>query len=142
MERVRRLREEDRGAAERVRAACSADEWEHGGVELGARDTWAAFEGAQLVALGQLRAHGSGAADPCVVTHPAHRGRGCGRGLVSAVAKSAVSEGTLVLYQTLLSNEPALAVARRIGFEAYATLLAIRIDPCAVQGGRGPAGQP
>jgi hypothetical protein len=40
------------------------------------------------------------------------------------MAEEALSAGQLVLYQTLLSNEPAISIARRLGFEQYATLLA------------------
>jgi hypothetical protein len=37
----------------------------------------------------------------------------------------------LVLYQTLLSNAPALAVAAALGFQEFGTHVAIRFRPSA-----------
>jgi hypothetical protein len=45
------------------------------------------------------------------------------------MAEQALSTGQLVLYQTLLSNRPAVSLALRLGFEQYATLLAVRLVP-------------
>jgi hypothetical protein len=43
------------------------------------------------------------------------------------MAHEALSAGRLVLYQTLVSNGPAVSLALRLGFEQYATLLAVRL---------------
>jgi hypothetical protein len=45
------------------------------------------------------------------------------------MVETALSAGTLVLYQTLLSNAPAVVLAHRLGIEQYATLLAVRLAP-------------
>ena len=37
----------------------------------------------------------------------------------------------LMLYQELVSNRPAVSIALRLGFEQYATLLAVRFAPDA-----------
>jgi len=121
---VRRLDEAELGIAEGIRASCSPEEWELGGIELAGREVWAAFHGHRVVALGQLRARGNGAADPCVITHPAYRGSGNARRLLSTMVETVLSTGTLVLYQTLLSNGPAVSLAQRLAFEQYARLLA------------------
>jgi hypothetical protein len=42
------------------------------------------------------------------------------------MAGHALSEDWLVLYQTLLSNVAAVSLAFRLGFEPYATLVAVR----------------
>jgi len=80
-----------------------------------------------LLVVGQLRARGSAVADPSVITHPAYRDRGHGQRLLSTMLETAVSGGTLVLYQSLLSNGPAISLAQRLGFQQYATLLAVRL---------------
>ena len=49
--------------------------------------------------------------------------------LVSAMAEEALSAELLVLYQTLVSNVPAVSLGLRLGFERYATLLAVRLAP-------------
>jgi GNAT superfamily N-acetyltransferase len=114
-----------------LQAACSPTEWAHGGIDAGAAEVWVSLHGPQAVALGQLRPHSGGAVDPCVITHPAHRGQGHALRLVGAMAEEALSTGHLVLYQTLLSNGPATSIALRLGFEQYATLLAVRLVPDA-----------
>jgi ribosomal protein S18 acetylase RimI-like enzyme len=110
------------------RASCTLEEWEHGGIDPERGEIWACVREAELVALGQLRAHPDDAVDPCVITHPEHRGRGHATELLSALVQEALSSRQLVLYQTLLSNTPAVSIARRLGFERYATLLAVRLD--------------
>jgi len=123
---VRRLDDTQLGLAEGVRASCSTEE-EHGGIELAGREVWAAFHGSRIVAPGQLRAQAIGAADPCVVTHTAYRANGYARRVMSTIVETALSAGPLVLYQTPLSNGPAVSLAHRLGFEQYATLLAVRL---------------
>jgi len=48
---------------------------------------------------------------------------------MGTLVETALSAGTLALYQTLLSNAPAVVLAHRLGFEQYATLLAVRLAP-------------
>ena len=130
---VQRIPESGAAVVSSLQSSCSPEDWEHGGIDAaaGVADVWASFRGAQVVALGQLRPRSSGAVDPCVITHPAHRGQGHALRLVSAMAKEALSAGRLVLYQTLLANVPAVSLALRLGFEQYATLLAVRLVPDA-----------
>jgi len=59
--------------------------------------------------------------------HPAHRGRGYGRAVVSASMQHALDRGDLVVYQTLVANLPAVAIARALGCHDYARHLAVRL---------------
>lgn len=124
---VSRVSESKAAIISGLQSACSPTEWDHGGIDAGAAEVWASFEGPHAVALGQLRPHSGGAVDPCVLTHPAYRGQGHALRLVGAMTSEALSAGQLVLYQTLLSNRPAVSIALRLGFEQYATLLAVRL---------------
>jgi ribosomal protein S18 acetylase RimI-like enzyme len=124
---VQRVTESKAAVLSALRSSCSPEEWEHAGIEPRAEQVWASFQEEQAVAVGQLRFHSDGAVDPCVITHPAHRGQQQALRLVSAMAHEALSAGRLVLYQTLLSNDPAVSLALRLGFEQYATLLAVRL---------------
>jgi ribosomal protein S18 acetylase RimI-like enzyme len=120
-----------RRGAEAIRALRSQlgdDEWDHSGIDPECPHTWGALSDDGVVALGQLRARGGGVVDPCVVVHPAHRGRGCGLRVVSAMCAAALARGDLVLYQTALDNLPALAIAERLGFDRFATLVAVRLS--------------
>ena len=61
-----------------------------------------------------------------IVTHPAHRGRGLGKAAVSAIARIALARGLVAQYRTLCANTPSMAIARALGFQRFATTLAIR----------------
>jgi GNAT superfamily N-acetyltransferase len=126
---VRRLQPGESHLVEAFRASCDPGGWEHGGIDPARGGVWACLQGADVIALGQLRPHRGDAVDPCVVTHPDHRGQGHALQLVSALVQEALSSRQLVLYQTLLSNAPAVSIARHLGFERYATLLAVRLLP-------------
>jgi ribosomal protein S18 acetylase RimI-like enzyme len=131
-EGVRILAGGERAAVAELRASVSPEDWEHGGIDPDGPEIFAAFDGNGVTALGQLRAHGGRASDPCVITRPAARGQGSAVRVVSAMVERALAADRLVLYQTLRSNAPALAIARRLGFESYATLLSrCRVTPGA-----------
>lgn len=61
-----------------------------------------------------------------VVTHPEARGRGAATACVRAISSHAIANGLIAQYQTLLDNAPAMAVARRLGFEDYAERIYVR----------------
>ena len=124
---VRPLTAADAAAARALREACEAREWEHAGLERGGSGRVGAFSAGELVSLAALRPWSEDARGPGVITHPAHRGRGYGGAAVSAAVEGALAEGHLVVYQTLLANQPALALARRLGFAQYASHLAVRL---------------
>lgn len=121
------LGRDEAGALEAIRAAAGHVEWEHSGLTLDRAETWCDRVESKVVALGQSRSRGADVVDPCVLTHPSARGSGSGTRIVSALSEHALSRGALVLYQTLAANAPALAIARRLGFERYSTLVAIRL---------------
>jgi GNAT superfamily N-acetyltransferase len=124
---VRRLAESEAEYIRAFRASCSHEEWEHGGIDPVRADVWASFQGAQVVALAQLRSRPGNAVDPSIITHPEHRGRGHGLRLVSSLVERALAAEQLVLYQALMSNAPSISLARHLGFDHYATLLAVRL---------------
>jgi GNAT superfamily N-acetyltransferase len=114
--------------AEAIRVGCTDEEWSHSGINPLAGDAWVGFQDEHPVALGQLRER-PGACDPCLVTHQGFRGRGFGTRVVSAMLEEADANAErLVLYQTLMSNAGGLAIARKLGFQQYATLIAVRLS--------------
>jgi hypothetical protein len=48
---------------------------------------------------------------------------------VSAATARGLAAGFLVLYQTLLANIPSVALATGLGYQLYATHLAVRLTP-------------
>jgi GNAT superfamily N-acetyltransferase len=120
---TRFLEQSDPAIAE-FRSECTPDDWQLDKVEgpIAAR-----FVDSKIVAGAGYRSWSASAGDPCVTTHPDFRGRGFGSATVSAVVERALGEGKTLLYQTLEANLGAVGVARKVGYEQYATHLAVRL---------------
>ena len=63
-----------------------------------------------------------------VYTNPACRGKGLSFEVVKKLVKDLSEMGRLIRYQTLASNIPSIKVAQKVGFEKYATNIAIRLQ--------------
>lgn len=102
-------------------------DWEAAGIR--SDDPWLCVSraGDRIAAVAGWRSWEQDAGDPGVVTHPAHRGKGHGTAVTSAIVGRALQRGELALYQTLQSNTRALAIAHTLGFEEYATNVAVRL---------------
>jgi hypothetical protein len=123
---TRPLTVEDKKAIDRLRAACTVEEWEAGGSEFKPGAMVGAFRGEELTALAGYQLWGDQIAQIAIVTHPGFRGQGHATTAVSALTEI-VFERTLVpQFRTLESNIPSMAVARQLGFIQYATSLAVR----------------
>lgn len=124
---VRVLTPDDDPALSRLQEACTDAAWAHAGIDprraTPAIGVW--LDGC-LAAVAQNEVLAPGVVSPGVVTHPYFRGRGAGKAAVSAVTADALERGELALYQTLLSNAPALAIAETLGYRPCGTHLAIR----------------
>ena len=82
-----------------------------------------------VTALGRVahRSWREDAGGPCVLTHPEFRGAGHGTAVVRAVIADAWSNGKLLLYQTLESNEAAVRIAFALGYQRYGSHVAVRL---------------
>ena len=123
---ARTLNHEDTAAVEKLREACDETEWEHGGSSLDLPCS-GVFEDDQLVALSGYEIWGGTIAHLYIVTHPAFRGRGSGRAAVAHLARRALAAGLLPQYRTLEANTPAIRIAEALGFQRYATSMAVRL---------------
>ncbi len=110
------------------RDAVGDEAWDEDGIADARELVAVRREGSQPVALCGYRRWAEAAGDPCVVVHPAFRGRGYGTAVVSAVVESALLAGQTLLYQTLESNTAATAIAARLGYERFARHLAVRLN--------------
>jgi len=124
---TRALTELDLDIVNRFKDACDPTEWEHGGSEVRLRPTSGAFIDGELAAMAGYDVWGRTIAHLAIITHPAHRGRGMGRAAVAHLAARASAVGLLPQYRTLDSNLPSLRIAQALGFERYATTLAVRL---------------
>ena len=124
---VRFLEPHDAAAVEAFRLSCGQDAWEFAGLAEGTSYLVAGFDGDRIVSLAGYRAWSNQAGDPCVLTHPAYRGRGWATATTSALVERALNEGKVVLYQTLETNTAAIKIARQLGYEQYARHVAVRL---------------
>ena len=126
---TRRLTPQDKKAVDMLRAACAAQEWEHGGSEFIPSAMVGAFSAQELAALASYELWGEQIAHIAVVTHPAFRGQGFATAAVSTLTEMVLERTLLPQYRTLEANTPSITLARRLGFAEYATSLAIRFAP-------------
>ena len=110
-----------------LRTVSGEDAWEASGISEATGRVAVAVEQDRVVGAAGLRHREAGIADPCVLVQPDRRGRGLATALVGRVVGAAVEQGTVVLYQTLHSNTAAVRVAQRLGFDHYATTVAVRL---------------
>jgi GNAT superfamily N-acetyltransferase len=122
---VRALLTSDRPLLEALLAACSPKERSDSGIDPDRPLSIGSFADGHLVSVAQSRELSPDAGDPCVLTHPRHRGAGHGTAVVSAVVEQGLGRDALVLYQTLLSNNAATRLAQRLGFRRFASHVAI-----------------
>jgi RimJ/RimL family protein N-acetyltransferase len=124
---TRLLSAADESAHTALQAACTVEEWEHGGSELGLLPLAGRFVRGELVALAGYELWGEQIAHIAVVTHPAHRAQGYGAEAVSLLAEMLVARGVVAQYRTLCANTPSMRIAAALGFVPYAETLAIRL---------------
>jgi len=122
---VRLLTERDAGAYTVLRDACPAIDWEHGGSAFGEQRLVGAFVDDQLAALAGCERWGTQIAHIAVVTHPAYRGRGYGKGVVSVLSETVLQDGLIPQYRTLRSNTASMSIVAELGFVAYADSMAV-----------------
>ena len=89
------------------------------------------FNNGKLAAVSGYRPWNDHVGDPCVLTHPEWRGRGYGAAVMSETVGLALTDGKLLLCQTLESNIPAVKIAQRLGYARYAQHVAVRLKASA-----------
>jgi len=124
---VRMLTPADRPALEQFRAACGPGDWEMSNLKPDDTEVFGFFADGVLAATCKNIMRAPGAADHGVLTHPAYRGRGCGKAVVSASIRHALDRSHLILYQTLVANTPAVGIAQALGLREYARHVAVRL---------------
>ena len=124
---VRSLVPADSKAIEVFRMECGATDWGSSGLDEAAAWRYAYFDDEKITAMAGYRSRSEDAGDPCVLTHPRFRGSGRGAAVARAVVANAVSKGKLLLYQTLESNKAAVRIALSLGYQRYASHIAVRL---------------
>lgn len=124
---VRPVDDSDRVAVEQFRVACGPD-WNDGGLDNAGLWKHAYFENGLITAMAGYRGWSDNAGDPCVLTRIDARSGGRGAAVTAAVVAEALENGKLLLYQTLESNHSAVRLALSLGYDQYASHLAVRLS--------------
>jgi RimJ/RimL family protein N-acetyltransferase len=125
---VRALGEADAPAVSALRSRCTAEEWEHGGSELGTVPTFGAFTSAgDLAALAGYERWGDDIAHISIISAADSRNGGRATAAVSFATEHALAAGLLPQYRTLRSNHPSIHVAKKLGFVEYGVSTYVRI---------------
>jgi GNAT superfamily N-acetyltransferase len=124
---TRLLTDHDLPALRRLADACGPSAWEHSGIRPGGSPVFGCHAGGALAAAGMLAPWGARLLHVGIVTHPAHRGRGYGKAVVSAMTAHGLAAGGVVQYRTLEANLASVGIARALGFQRFARTLAVRL---------------
>ncbi len=123
---ARPLGPNDPNAIRELREALTEVEWEHGGCRNSTAKLVGVFVEGRLACLSSYEVWGERIAHVSVVTHPSHRGRGCGKTAVSRLVEIILDQGLVPQYRTLESNAPSMRIAKSLGFQPYARTIAVR----------------
>jgi GNAT superfamily N-acetyltransferase len=129
---VRALSDRDGTARAVFEKECGLAAWEDSGLDQANQHLVAHFENERITAMAGYRPWNDTAGDPCVLVHPDCRARGLGTVVVSEVIRLALLENNplenkVLLYQTLESNIGAVRLAQKLGYQHYASHLAVRL---------------
>ncbi len=113
----------------RLQGTCSTLEWEHGGSQLSDQPVVGIFVEEHLVVVAGYELWGDVIAHIAVITHPQYRGQGYGRSVVCRLTEEVLFRGLVPQYRTLEANGASMTIARMLGFERYATTVAVRFRP-------------
>ncbi|MGC9349017.1 MAG: GNAT family N-acetyltransferase [Anaerolineae bacterium] len=124
---VRRLEMGDARALVEMKAACTPDEVDMGEVSVEDEIGFGCFDGHTLasVATGFWL---TGFMDIGVLTHPAYRGKGLGKAVVSALCTWCIERAIIAQYRCLVTNIGSYNIARALHFDRYCTQESIYLN--------------
>ena len=111
----------------RLQKVCDSTAWYHSAIDPTGSALFAYVLNGAIVAVAHYSMWTDDTASIGVLTHPAHRGRGHGKAVVSAAIADAFERGHLVVLQTLESNVAAVGIAKAIGTRDYARTVAVHL---------------
>jgi len=110
-----------------LRAAVAPEEWRHASLDPARGVVVGAIRDGELVAAAAAGSEWPGFAAVGILTRRDARGGGLATAAAHHAVVAALRAELLPIYQTLQSNEPSLAVARKLGFEHFGSTLSLRL---------------
>ncbi len=124
---ARPLRDDESDDVVRLCEASDETEWEHSGIDPRRRPIFALHRGPEIAAATSWEPLSNGLLHVGVITHPAHRRRGYGRAVASAITAHGLQQGGVMQWQTLVENTPSLAIGRALGYRQRFETVAVRL---------------
>jgi GNAT superfamily N-acetyltransferase len=124
---ARVLGDADEAALEKLAEGCGEAAWKQSKLLQIRKPLYGVFDGPSLVAVSGYIVMGDALAYIGVITHPGHRGKGHAKAVVSAAVADALGKGFVAQWRTPQANEGAVALARSVGFEPYASTYDIQL---------------
>ena len=121
---------------DRLSSRVRAQDWDEGGMGHRPAPTIAVgvLDEDDVVAAAVLNPWRDVPSDIGVVVADSHRGRGLGTTVAAHATSYAVRKHAIARWRAATRNVASMQIARRLGFEPYATQLALRPGPGAVSG--------
>ncbi|MBM3460884.1 MAG: hypothetical protein FJX76_02165 [Armatimonadetes bacterium] len=123
---VRRLNEMDVGSLWTLADACDATDWQQSGIMFDGTVGFGFFDGDTLIAASMVTRRGNDMGEVGAITHPAWRGRGIGRSVVSAASAHGLEKYSILQYRGLEENPASVKLAIPLGYRRVAGSLVVR----------------
>lgn len=124
---ARLLSDTDEGAMRKLAEACGEVAWQRSTMLQIRQPLFGLFQGTDLVAASGYVVMGDVLAYIGVIAHPAHRGKGFAKMVVSGAVAEAFRHGLIAQLRTTHANESAVALAQSIGFRHYASTYDVKL---------------
>ena len=117
----------DEAAMRDLAEGCGETAWKQSKIAVDRQTNFGLFVGAKLVAASGYLNMGGLLAYIGVITHPAQRGKGYAKSVVTASMTYAIEKGLFPMWRTLEAHEAAVQLAGSMGFEKYASTLDVQL---------------
>lgn len=115
---TRQLSETDADAMEKLKSACTLEEYEDSWVSVTDELAFGAFHEGELIACASMYTMW-GFADPGILVHPNHRGYGIGKNLISNICEQVLQSGKIMNYRCTVDHNISTSLAQSLGFKQY-----------------------
>lgn len=124
---ARVLGDADEDAVQKMAEGCGELAWKQSKLLQVRKPLFGLFSGKDLAAVSGYVVMGNALAYIGVITHPAHRGKGHAKAVVSSAVADAFSKGLVAQWRTPQANEGAVALAKAMGFQPYASTYDVQL---------------
>jgi hypothetical protein len=124
---ARLLTAADEAAMRELAEGCGETAWKQSKIAVDRQTNFGLFVGGKLVAASGYLNMGGLLAYIGVITHPARRGKGYAKSVVTASMTHAIEKNLFPMWRTVDAHETAVRLAGAMGFQKYASTLDVQL---------------